>query len=334
MAALLLYAATFAAAAGPGISIPSGLEERFWSPAGIEWGFFRNDDGARIRYCHVAPAGPARGAAVLVTGYSEHAEKYFELMRELAARGYAVWEMDWRGHGGSDRYLKDREKAYSLGFARDIQDLDRFVRDFVRAEPGKPLFLVSHSMGGNISLRYLHDHPGRFAFAVISAPALSVDAKSRRSLPEWAVRGLVWANCAFGLDTTWAVGEGPWRDQPWPQTTHDLVRREVQRAWFRANPQLRIGGVTGGWLREFLRSCDVLARPRYLSAIRTPLLLGSALQDSWTRPDVQLRACSQMPGCKLQKFDGAWHELFMEAEAFRRPWLNALFAFAEAHPGK
>ena len=67
MAALLLYAAAVAAAAGPGISIPSGLEERFWPPAGIEWGFFDNDDCARILYCHIAPAGPARGAAELVT---------------------------------------------------------------------------------------------------------------------------------------------------------------------------------------------------------------------------------------------------------------------------
>jgi lysophospholipase len=154
-------------------------------------------------------------------------------------------------------------------------------------------------MGGNISLRYLHDHPERFAFAILSAPALSLDTKSRGSVPEWALRSFVWAECAFGLGTAWAVGEGPWRDKPWPRTSHDAVRREVQLAWFRANPRLRLGGVTGGWLREFLRSCDVLARPRYLSAIRTPMLLGVALGDSWTRG----------------------------------PWLNALFEFAEANSG-
>jgi hypothetical protein len=77
------------------VHVPSGLPERFQAPPAIRWNYFRNHDGARIRYSHVTP-GSAKAAVVLVPGYSEFGEKYFELMRDLVTQGYEVWQMDWR----------------------------------------------------------------------------------------------------------------------------------------------------------------------------------------------------------------------------------------------
>lgn len=313
---------------------PRELEDRFHAPPGLQWGGFRNADGVNIRYCFVLPAIPVKGTAVLVPGNGEFAEKYFELMRELQTHHYAVWEMDWRGFGGSDRYLSDPQKGHSVGFEPHERDLHQFVTTVVRGVPGTPIFLVAHSMGGNIGLRYLHDHPGRFAFAVLSAPGLSLGSGAARGLPDWVVRTLVWSACTLGLNGSWASGAGPWVDRVDPELTHDPVRSRLTNQWRRAVVGLRFGGPTYGWVKAFLRSCDTLAGPGYLRSIRAPVLLGSASADVLTLPKVQARACSLMPACRLMSIEGAWHELFMEADSFRGPWMEMLFNFAEANGAK
>ena len=71
-------------------------EERFQPPPGIQWNYFRNAGGARIRYSRVpAGGGPAKATIVLMHGYTEFAEKYFETMRDFHARGYDVYCSRW-----------------------------------------------------------------------------------------------------------------------------------------------------------------------------------------------------------------------------------------------
>lgn len=320
----------YAAAADFSIRTPPGLAGRFLAPPGIEWGYFRNADGARIRWSHTPPAaGLTNGSVVLMHGYSEFAEKYFEVLRDLAARGYDVWQMDWRGYGGSDRYLPEREKAHSLGIGHDTRDLDQFVRTVVKAVPGKPLVLIAHSMGGQIAVRYLHDSPGRFQAAVLSSPFLSLAPGASRGVPEWLAGAIIWSTNAFGFSRSWAPGNGPWKDAPAEKMTHDPLRAELQRTWNRANPALRIGGVTNGWVKEYVGGLDTLQQPGYYAAIKVPILLGSAAEDVLTKPEAQAEACSLLPDCRLLRIEHAWHELFMESDDFRSPWLTAVDSFLD-----
>jgi lysophospholipase len=331
----LFALAVMAAAPDWQVHTPFGLEARFTAPPGLEWGFFRNADGARIRYSHVPAAStPAKATVVLMPGYSEFAEKYFEVMREFAARGYEVWQMDWRGYGGSDRYLADREKAHSLGAEHDTWDLDQFARTVVRRVPGRPFVLVAHSMGGLYAVRYLHDHPGVLTSAVLSAPFLSMPPGGGAGMPDWLARAVVVSAAATGFADSYAKGSGPWRDRIVPKLTHDEVRGALQLGWNRTSPVLRIGGVTYGWVRESLRSFDLIQEQGYLAAIQTPVLLGSAYGDVLTRPDAQARACVAMGRCRLMTFPGAYHELFMESDAYRSRWMNAIFAFIEVPAGR
>jgi lysophospholipase len=329
---VLTLGAVFCGAQGsPGglqVHPPSGLPERFLAPTGIQWGYFQNADAARIRYSHVpVGTGKVKATVVLVPGHDEFGEKYFEVMRDLVGRGYEVWQMDWRGYGGSDRYLAEREKAHSLGVDHDTRDLERFVRSIVKSAPGKPLILIAHSMGAHLGVRYLHDYPGRFTAAVLCSPFLSLSPEASQGMPAWMVRALIEGANLLGLRESWAKGNGPWLDEPAERLSHDLVRNDIQRQWSRASPVLRVGGKTNGWVREYLRSFDLMNKPGYYSAIKLPVLLGSACGDVLTRPDVHVRACSEMASCRLVRFEGAWHELFMESEPFRSRWLDAISAF-------
>lgn len=148
------------------------------------------------------------------------------------------------------------------------------------------------------------------------------------------MRTIVWGACTLGLNGSRASGQGPWVDRVDPGLTHDPVRSRLTNQWRRAVVGLRFGEPTYGWVKAFLQSCDTLAGPGYLRSIRAPVLLGSASADVITLPKVQAQACSLMPACRLMSIEGAWHELFMEADSFRGPWMEMLFNFAEANGAK
>src|SRR5438477_12805164 len=87
-------------AAPTGLRAAPALAARFLEPAGFEWGRFVGSDGVALRWGRLAAPAPAIDC-VLVGGLTEFVEKYFETMRDLVARGLAVWCLDWRGQGGS-----------------------------------------------------------------------------------------------------------------------------------------------------------------------------------------------------------------------------------------
>jgi len=252
-------------------------------------------------------------------------------MRDLVSQAYEIWQMDWRGYGGSDRYLSEREKAHSLGVDRDVRDLEGFVLNVVGLKSGRPLILVAQSMGAHLGTRYLHDYPGRFTAAVLSSPFFSLAPEASQGMPPAAVRAMVWTMNALGFGESWAKGNGPWTDRSAGGLSHDPVRADVQRQWNRSSPVLRIGGVTNRWVLEYLRSFDAMNKPGYYSAIKIPVLLGSASEDTFTRPDVHERACSEMADCRLVRLPGAWHELFFESEPLRSRWMKAVFEFLNTY---
>ena len=78
------------------------LPARFLEPPGFVWGSFAAPDGAKLRWGHLPAANP-RVECVMVGGFTECVEKYFETTADFAARGLSVWCLDWRGQGGSER---------------------------------------------------------------------------------------------------------------------------------------------------------------------------------------------------------------------------------------
>ena len=94
------------------------------------------------------PEGVAvRGTVVLVHGLGEYAGRYDALARRLNSWGFDVRGYDQYGHGESDgvRGALPRE-------GRLIDDLtDVIASTRKRMEPGSPLVLLGHSMGGLVA---------------------------------------------------------------------------------------------------------------------------------------------------------------------------------------
>ena len=171
------------------MAIPD-LEPRFLRPLGWKFDTLTNRAGRSLRYGHIVP-DYAKAVVVGLQGLSEFGEKYFETANDLLGRGYGFVMMDWRGQGGSDRFLPNRHKRHAASFEQDLSDLDDFLTRIVRPMAGgRKLILLGHSMGGNIALRYLEMRPGRFCGRGLERP----DGRDWRGARHQAVAG----DCAGG----------------------------------------------------------------------------------------------------------------------------------------
>ncbi|MBK8545664.1 MAG: alpha/beta hydrolase [Caulobacteraceae bacterium] len=72
--------------------------------------------------------GEARGSVIVAPGRTEFIEKYFEVIRELQARGFAVFCIDWRGQGLSGREVENSLKGHLVSFDDPVNDLSTALK--------------------------------------------------------------------------------------------------------------------------------------------------------------------------------------------------------------
>ncbi|MBV8759472.1 MAG: lysophospholipase [Deltaproteobacteria bacterium] len=128
-------------------------------------------DGTHLYMRHWPAVGDERGVLVIMHGLKDYSARYAAFAGELTARGYSVWAFDLRGHGQSAG-----PRVAPRNWTDYVDDLDRFLAKVEKAEPGKPIFLFGHSMGGAIAARTAEVHEPALAGLVLSGPALAIDA--------------------------------------------------------------------------------------------------------------------------------------------------------------
>src|SRR4030088_489630 len=129
----------------------------------------KTPDGAELRFARWAPPANRKGTVCVFTGRGEQIEKYFETVRDLRDRGFAVAMIDWRGQGHSSRRLRDPRKGYVRDFADFEIDVETFVQQVVLPDCPPPHFALAHSMGGAVMLRVAHAGKRWFDRMVLSA---------------------------------------------------------------------------------------------------------------------------------------------------------------------
>lgn len=306
------------------------LPRRFEEPAGFAWGHFKDKGGHTIRYGVAKPAGPPKGTIVLTGGFRETTEKYFEVINDLTDRGFTVWSMDWHGQGGSDRFIKDHpQRMYSEGYEEHIETLHQFATQVVQ-KGAEPLVLMAHSMGGHLALRYLKEHEGVFDSAVLTSPMCDIFTPGfPRSVVGMLIKGAEMGNflgdyvpMAGDWDAKKAAFEGN-------KVTSDRVRHDVVEEIYKKNPSLKMGEATYGWVKHTLASIEVLRKEDYLKSIKTPILMGIAGADQVVRKEASERAAGLMPNCTRVDVPAAMHEIWMERDELRQPWLERVTSFLD-----
>ena len=124
-------------------------------------------DGARLSLRRLrAPRElrALRGSIVLVHGWGDHAGRLAAPARWLSERGLDVYALDQRGHGHSPG-----RRGHVDRFAQYLSDLVGVRKKASLESPG-PQFLLGHSYGGFIVLRYLEMMPHALAGAIAVTP--------------------------------------------------------------------------------------------------------------------------------------------------------------------
>lgn len=113
-----------------------------------------------------APADASR-VVVLAHGFGEHSGRYAHVIDRLVAGGAVVHAPDHRGHGRSEgpRAVVDDVEAMA-------EDLHLVVSRAKTENPGLPLVLIGHSMGGLMALRYTQRFGSELTALVVSGPFL------------------------------------------------------------------------------------------------------------------------------------------------------------------
>jgi lysophospholipase len=280
-------------------------------------------DQTRFRVAHFVPENNRCGTVVLLNGRTEFIEKYFEVIGDLNARGYAVATLDWRGQGMSDRPLSNRHMGHVANFDLYISDLRQMMTEFVEPHCPAPYRLLCHSMGGNIGMRYLGLFSEGIASAVFSAPMWGI-RKYARTPRHLRLVGA--AAHLLGRGGAYIPGGRDYGDSDRTfednVLTHDPSRFARFVAQIGAESQLALGAPTFEWARQAIVSMDKIHEPGFAEVIQTPIRVCTAGADSLVSHEAQRLVADRLPSVKQVIIADAKHELLMEIDAYR----NQIFA--------
>jgi alpha-beta hydrolase superfamily lysophospholipase len=239
------------------------------------------------------PDGEPRAAILLVHGLGEHSGRYSNLARHCTGRGFAVHALDHYGHGKSEG-LSGHVERFSV-YLDGVRELLARVKE---EQPGMPLVLLGHSMGGLIAASFLREAQAEFKACVLSGPALKSDA-APPAIVLWINRLI--SALAPTVPMTALDPAGVSRDP------------EVVRAYV-SDPLVHHGKVTARLIAEMMAAMkEALA---HASEVTLPLLVMHGEDDVLTSPagsrEFHARAASDDKTLKI--YPGLYHEIFNEPE--------------------
>ncbi|MEM8771920.1 MAG: alpha/beta hydrolase [Pseudomonadota bacterium] len=290
-------------------------------PPGAEAFTFTASDSAQLRAAYF-PTENAVGTVLLVTGWSEFIEKYFEVVGDLQARRLNVAMMDWRGQG-----LSDDPKRWPYYFDRLTDDLRQF-RDGPVAEKfgAAPVYLMTHSMGGLPGLLLMSTGYDGFERAILCAPMTRLFKAAMNSVV--GIAASVASLSGLG-NTKVARGDDDSRSFDGNMFTSDPARHARFKALQDAEPAAARTAPTYGWLRDATRASNLLHKDDRLQPLRTPVKIISAGLEQRIDADDHKTIAARSALIDHAVIPGALHEIMMERDEIRALYWRAADAFLD-----
>jgi lysophospholipase len=268
----------------------------------------------------------------VLQGRAEFIEKYFETVRDLRGRGFAVATFDWRGQGLSERALSDRHKGYVRNFSNYITDFEAVMEQVVLPDCPPPYFALAHSMGAAVALGASHDGSRWFERTVLSAPMIALPAGrlTRVAGPIARLMRMIGRGGAYVPSGDSAVtGSESFIGNV---LTSDPVRYARNAAVLEQEPALGLGAPTVAWADVALRQMKQFDDPAYSASIRQPILMVAAGRDDVvSTPAIEAFGQNLLAGRHLI-LAGAKHEILQEQDHYRGQFWAAFDAFVPGTP--
>ena len=282
------------------------------TPVGVthETGVFEGARGVHLFEQSWHPGGATRGALIIVHGLKDYSGHYAAAATELAEHGYAVYAFDLRGHG-----LSEGHRVWIDSFDDYLDDLDIFTKRVFAREPGKPIFLFGHSMGGAIVTLYTLERRPALSGLLLSGPALKRGADIG----------------AFLAGVTRFLGT----------VAPKLAVLDLDNRWFSRDPTV-VAGMTADPL-VYNKPGPARTAAQLLGAMScihdrettldVPLFVMHGTADRLTNPEgsKELAARARTPDKTIKLYEGYYHDLLHEPE--RAAVLADIERWLDAHAG-
>lgn len=300
----------------PGNEPPDGAEEHWLEGRG----------GVKVRVL-TAPStrGQARGSVIVAPGRTEFIEKYFEVIRELQARGFAVFCIDWRGQGLSGREVENSLKGHFVSFDDPVNDLSTALKLLSDRLP-RPYIGLAHSMGGAITLRALMTRRVEYDAAAFSAPMWGIP--NLTDVAKKYVRFMV----SLGAGGQFAPNvEKKWKRENFKKNpvTHDKARHDRCQGLIAEEPRLALAGPTNGWVAAAADATEAFRQPGAFAHVRIPILVVTAGEEQLVDNAAQEAVVHELPDVRHITIEGAKHEILMEVDPIRNQFWEAFDQLVE-----
>lgn len=239
-----------------------------------EFTFPSSDKKTTIHGFWWIPEGEPRAVVQLVHGMEEHISRYDGVAQFLNEHGFAVIGHDHLGHGAS--VTDDSENGYfaaEKGHHCVLKDMRSVTRMAEEAYPGKPVFMLGHSMGSFFARRYITLYPNVLSGLILSGtgykPYMLVHVGKRLAQLIGKVKG---DHFRSKLVETTALGSAPL--EAWLCSDQAVVDA------YRADP-LCGRPFTVGAFKDFFRLMEELALGKDLNRVPRdlPILLIAGMKD-------------------------------------------------------
>lgn len=130
---------------------------------------FEGVGGLRIATRSWLPESAVRGIMILIHGFNSHSGYMAWAAEQFAANGFAAYALDHRGRGKSEG-----ERFYVEKFSDWLEDVDKLVEIARSENPGVPVYVLGHSVGGVIASSYVFEHQREIAGLVCESFAFDV----------------------------------------------------------------------------------------------------------------------------------------------------------------
>ncbi|MBL4836437.1 MAG: alpha/beta hydrolase [Kordiimonadaceae bacterium] len=298
--------------------------------------YFNSFDGKQIRFARF-PASRVdvpKGTIIFLPGRTEFIEKFLEDVHVFNALGFACAAMDLRGQGMSFRPHRDREKHFVRSFSPHLSDVKALFDQVLENKMPKPFILMGHSAGSHVILRFLERHPGYVEAAITVAPMVRIFLNG---MPYFLAKCLTWLARHMGFGAAYIAGHSAFKEGRWgwrKSLTHD-EDRFADEDFFVQNKdkRLAVGGATYKWLWEAMKSTDLLNKKGVAEAIKVPVLVFQAGEDTIVDNAAQEAFVERMPNAKLVRIEGAMHELLKETDEHRAHVWQGISDFIDLEKG-
>ena len=287
-------------------------------------GWFSGCDGARIFYCAYIQEN-AKANIVISHGFTEFIEKYNEIIYYFLQAGYSVFMPEHRGHGKSERAIKNLEKIHVKSFEQYVWDFHIFMNKIV-----KPLhmdnILFAHSMGGAIGSLYLEKYPNDFQKAILSTPMIQMRIGK---IPYHTAMRIASACKLLGFGKAYAAGQHGFEKRDSFEKSCCLSReRYLYAEELRYDCEMyQTSGADYDWVCAAGRAARFVQDKKNITKVEIPVLVFIAGKDHMVDNGKICKFTGKLRAPKLIWIQNAKHEIFNAGKQEREQFFQEIFAF-------